>query len=56
MYLWVLEQNLDARAFYEARGGTLVERALVSPPGGEPRWLNGSPVSCAAHGPIRSCC
>ena len=34
LYLWVLEQNLDAQAFYEARGGRCVGRDLVSPPGG----------------------
>jgi len=43
MYLWVLEQNADARAFYEARGGTCVERALVPPPSGDASRLNGSP-------------
>ena len=44
MYLWVLEQNLDARAFYTARGGRCVERAPVPPPGGIASRLNGSPV------------
>lgn len=44
LHLWVLEQNADARAFYEARGGRCVERALVPPPGGLPGRLNGSPV------------
>ena len=34
LYLWVLEQNVDARAFYEARGGRRVGRDRVSPPGG----------------------
>jgi GNAT superfamily N-acetyltransferase len=43
LYLWVLEQNADARAFYEARGGTCVERALVPPPGGIASRLNGTP-------------
>ena len=42
LYLWVLEQNLDARAFYEARGGTCVERAAVDPPGGVPDRLTGT--------------
>lgn len=42
-HLWVLEQNLDARAFYEARGGERVERAPVPPPGGIAGRLNGSP-------------
>jgi GNAT superfamily N-acetyltransferase len=44
LYLWVLEQNSDARAFYAARGGACVERADVSPPGGDPARLNGKPV------------
>ena len=35
LYLWVLEQNTAAQAFYRARGGTPVERALRGPfPGG----------------------
>jgi GNAT superfamily N-acetyltransferase len=34
LYLWVLEQNVDAQAFYEARGGRCVGRGVVSPPGG----------------------
>lgn len=44
LYLWVLEQNADARAFYEARGGRCVERVPVPPPGGVPGRLNGCPV------------
>ena len=44
LYLWVLEQNSDARAFYEARGGKCVERALVPPPGGIAGRLNGAPL------------
>jgi GNAT superfamily N-acetyltransferase len=43
LYLWVLEQNSDARAFYEAREGKRVERALVPPPGGIGSRLNGAP-------------
>jgi GNAT superfamily N-acetyltransferase len=43
LYLWVLEQNSDARAFYEARGGRCVERALVPPPGGMTCRLTGTP-------------
>jgi ribosomal protein S18 acetylase RimI-like enzyme len=35
LYLWVLEQNTAAQAFYQAQGGTCVERALAGPfPGG----------------------
>ena len=44
LYLWVLEQNSDARAFYAARGGTCVERADAPPPGGDPARLNGKPM------------
>lgn len=44
LYLWVLEQNLDAQAFYSARGGECVERAAVSPPGGVADRLSGSPM------------
>jgi GNAT superfamily N-acetyltransferase len=44
LYLWVLEQNSDARAFYAARGGACVERAQVSPPGGDPARLSGKPI------------
>lgn len=44
LYLWVLEQNSDARAFYAARGGACVERGQVPPPGGDPARLNGNPI------------
>lgn len=44
LYLWVLEQNRDARAFYAARGGACVERCEVSPPGGDSARLNGKPM------------
>jgi GNAT superfamily N-acetyltransferase len=43
LYLWVLEQNLHAQAFYEARGAVRVERARVSAPGGVTSRLNGTP-------------
>jgi GNAT superfamily N-acetyltransferase len=43
LYLWVLEQNVDAQAFYEARRAQRVERAQAVPPGGVPGRLNGSP-------------
>jgi GNAT superfamily N-acetyltransferase len=43
MYLWVLEQNAAAQQFYRARGARHVETAAVSPPGGDPSRLNGSP-------------
>jgi ribosomal protein S18 acetylase RimI-like enzyme len=41
LFLWVLEANTAARAFYEARGGVCVERTPVSPPGGFPERLTG---------------
>jgi ribosomal protein S18 acetylase RimI-like enzyme len=34
LYLWVLEQNVAAQAFYTALGGSNVERGVGSPPGG----------------------
>jgi GNAT superfamily N-acetyltransferase len=43
MYLWVLEQNVAAQQFYVAAGGSCVETAPVSPPGGDPAHLNGTP-------------
>jgi ribosomal protein S18 acetylase RimI-like enzyme len=44
LYLWVLEQNRAAQAFYEACGGTFVDRAPVPPPGGIVRRLTDSPT------------
>jgi GNAT superfamily N-acetyltransferase len=44
LYLWVLDQNVDAQAFYEARGARRVGRALASPPGGVASRLSGSPI------------
>jgi ribosomal protein S18 acetylase RimI-like enzyme len=43
LYLWVLEQNVAAQAFYRSHGGRYVERCHVLPPGGELSRLNGSP-------------
>jgi hypothetical protein len=43
LYLWVLEQNTAAQAFYEARGGVRVERGFAPPPGGDPQRLAGAP-------------
>jgi GNAT superfamily N-acetyltransferase len=43
LYLWVLEPNTGARAFYTARGGQCVERVAVDPPGGDPANLIGEP-------------
>ena len=44
LYLWVLEQNRAARAFYAARGGTCVGREPAPAPGGDPARLNGTPM------------
>ena len=44
VYLWVLEQNTAAQAFYEALGGRRADRRLVPPPGGRADRLNGSPM------------
>jgi ribosomal protein S18 acetylase RimI-like enzyme len=44
LYLWVLEQNRSAQAFYQAFGGACVERGVVPAPGGVPGRLNGSPA------------
>jgi GNAT superfamily N-acetyltransferase len=44
LYLWVLEQNEDAQAFYQACGGTCVERAAVDNPGGVAGRLTGTPM------------
>jgi ribosomal protein S18 acetylase RimI-like enzyme len=44
MYLWVLEQNTAAQAFYRARGGAVRGREALSPPGGDRRNLQGSPA------------
>ena len=44
LYLWVLEQNVDAQAFYEARGARREDRAPAEPPDGVASRLNGSPV------------
>jgi ribosomal protein S18 acetylase RimI-like enzyme len=44
VYLWVLEQNVAAQAFYEARGGRFTECAPVVAPGGVPGRLDGSPL------------
>ena len=43
IYLWVLEPNELGQAFYRARGGTLRDRELAAPPGGDPRNLDGTP-------------
>jgi hypothetical protein len=35
LFLWVLAQNTAAQAFYDARGGTCVERQSRSPEPGD---------------------
>jgi ribosomal protein S18 acetylase RimI-like enzyme len=44
LYLWVLEQNTAAQAFYAALGGACVGREAVGAPGGKPGRLVGSPA------------
>jgi GNAT superfamily N-acetyltransferase len=44
LYLWVLEHNDPARAFYDAMGGTCAERCDAPMPGGDPANLNGRPA------------
>jgi GNAT superfamily N-acetyltransferase len=44
MFLWVLQQNAAAQQFYRASGAICVEAATVSPPGGDPSRLNGTPA------------
>jgi ribosomal protein S18 acetylase RimI-like enzyme len=43
LYLWVLEQNTRAQAFYQARHGVLGDRELAPAPGGSPDNLAGAP-------------
>lgn len=43
MYVWVLQQNTRAQAFYRAIGAECVERIAVPPPGGVPGRLTGEP-------------
>jgi len=44
IFLWVLEQNEAAIAFYVARQGTLRDREQSSAPGKDPRNLHGRPM------------
>jgi ribosomal protein S18 acetylase RimI-like enzyme len=44
LFLWVLERNTAAQAFYQRRGGVCVERQLVDPPGGIASRLAGAPA------------
>ena len=54
LYLWVLEQNLSAQAFYEAHGGRRVERCPVEPPGGVASRITGSPYKLRYVLPVSS--
>jgi ribosomal protein S18 acetylase RimI-like enzyme len=55
LYLWVLEQNREAQAFYRARGGAFVGRRTAVSPGGVAGRLSGAPVAlrCAWRHPRR---
>lgn len=55
LYLWVLEQNATARAFYGALGGLIVQRRPAVAPGGVPGRLTGEPMAlrCAWADPGR---
>jgi GNAT superfamily N-acetyltransferase len=44
LYLWVLEQNTAAQAFYAANGGAPAGRERVTAPGGAPGRLVGAPA------------
>jgi GNAT superfamily N-acetyltransferase len=44
LYLWVLEQNTTAQAFYAAHGGACAGREAVTAPGGKPGRLAGAPA------------
>jgi ribosomal protein S18 acetylase RimI-like enzyme len=44
LYLWVLEQNVDAQAFYESLGARRQGREPVSAPGGIAGRIVGSPA------------
>lgn len=44
LYLWVLEQNTAAQAFYAAHGGVRAGREAVTAPGGQPARLVGAPA------------
>jgi hypothetical protein len=45
LFLWVLEQNLAAQAFYKARRGEFAELKPVPPPGGNQARLLGAPMA-----------
>lgn len=43
LFLWVLEQNANAQAFYACLGGEAADTKLVPPPSGIDGRLNGAP-------------
>lgn len=45
LYLWVLEQNRDAQAFYEAQGAASTGRRVIDAPGGIATRITGSPAA-----------
>jgi hypothetical protein len=45
LYLWVLDQNTAAQAFYEAMGGIRGDSRVVEPPGGVASRLNGRVIA-----------
>jgi GNAT superfamily N-acetyltransferase len=57
LYLWVLEQNTTAQAFYEALHGVRVERGIGEPPGGGTtgrfRYAWSDPSVLVVPGPAR---
>ncbi|MDQ6605014.1 MAG: hypothetical protein M3Z06_00530 [Actinomycetota bacterium] len=45
LYLWVLEQNRDAQAFYEAQGRACAGRRMIDAPGGIATRITGLPAA-----------
>lgn len=56
LYLWVLEQNTAARAFYAAMGAAHAGTVPVGPPGGDPTRLVGAPAKLRMSWPDASAC
>jgi GNAT superfamily N-acetyltransferase len=56
LYLWVLEQNRDARAFYTARGGTCVERGPVASQAETPPGSTARRQASGTHGATHPSC
>ncbi len=51
IYLWVQEQNEPAQSFYRSKKGKCGDRALVTPPRGDPRTLIGTPFKIRVSWP-----